>query len=145
MNRWLIFALALGVGTACGGETDRGVDGRAGAGPATAQEPGPAGEAGRATDGAAALAETGVVYVDVRTPEEFAAGHVEGAINIPHTEMPQRWGELEEYRDDEIVLYCRSGRRSGIALRTLRDVGFTNLENGGGLTDLQRQGVPTTR
>ena len=136
MKRWLIFALALGTATACGSETDGGAEGAAAAPSAAAEATGA---------GSAAAAESGVVYVDVRTPEEYASGHVEGAINIPHTEMPQRWRELEEYRDDEIVLYCRSGRRSGIALETLKGVGFTNLENGGGLSDLQRQGVPTTR
>lgn len=136
MKRWLIFALALGTATACGSETDGGVEGAAAAPSAAAEATGA---------GSVAAAESGVVYVDVRTPEEYASGHVEGAINIPHTEMPQRWRELEEYRDDEIVLYCRSGRRSGIALETLKGVGFTNLENGGGLSDLQRQGVPTTR
>ena len=55
-----------------------------------------------------------VVFVDVRTPAEYAAGHVEGAVHIPHTEMDRRYGELTEYADDEIVVYCRSGRRSGI-------------------------------
>lgn len=86
-----------------------------------------------------------VVYVDVRTPEEFAAGHVAGAINIPHTQMPERWRELERFRDDRLVVYCRSGRRSGIALDVLREAGFEHAENGGGLTDLARRGVPTTR
>lgn len=86
-----------------------------------------------------------VVYVDVRTPEEYAAGHVQGAINIPHTEMPERWTELERHRGDRLVLYCRTGRRSGIALDVLRAQGFENLENAGGLQGLSRQGVPTTR
>lgn len=85
------------------------------------------------------------VYVDVRTREEFAAGHVEGAINIPHTEMAARHTELEPYADREIVLYCRSGRRSGIAEGILEGEGFENLTNAGGLSDLQARGVPTTR
>jgi len=96
--------------------------------------------------GGAAVAEAGqeVVYVDVRTPEEFAAGHVEGAINIPHTEMRERHGELEAFADQQLVLYCRSGRRSGIAQEILEEEGFTNLVNAGGLADLKARGVPTT-
>jgi phage shock protein E len=90
-------------------------------------------------------AERRVVYVDVRTPEEWAAGHVEGAIHIPHTELAARWRELDAYRDDDIVLYCRTGRRSGIAEQILTQAGFERLQNGGGLTDMQRQGVPVVR
>lgn len=85
-----------------------------------------------------------VVYVDVRTPEEFAAGHVEGAINIPHTEIRERHEELEAYADQQLVLYCRSGRRSGIAKEILEEEGFTDLVNAGGLADLKAKGVPTT-
>lgn len=86
-----------------------------------------------------------VVYVDVRRPDEWAAGRVVGAIHIPHTEMAERWTELEEHRDADIVLYCRTGRRSGIAEQILREAGFERLHNGGGLADLERQGVPTGR
>lgn len=86
-----------------------------------------------------------VVFVDVRQPDEVAAGHVTGAILIPHTELAERWSELEEHRDADIVLYCRTGRRSGIAEEILRQAGFENLHNGGGFNDLERRGVPTTR
>ena len=85
------------------------------------------------------------VYVDVRTREEFAAGHVEGAINIPVEELPTRWRELERYRDEHVVVYCRTGNRSGVALTLLKQAGFSNIENGGGFAGLQRQGVPTAR
>jgi phage shock protein E len=85
------------------------------------------------------------VYVDVRTPAEWQAGRIEGAIHIPHTQLAERWAELEAHRDDDIVLYCRTGRRSGIAERILRDAGFEHLRNGGGLSDLQRQGVAVER
>ncbi len=83
-----------------------------------------------------------VVYLDVRRPDEFAAGHVRGALLIPHDQLETRWTELQEYRDQRIVLYCRSGRRAGIADSLLRTKGFTRLENAGGLVDLQEQGVP---
>lgn len=86
--------------------------------------------------------ERRVVYVDVRQPDEWADGHVEGAVLIPHTEMATRWRELEEHRDADIVLYCRTGRRSGIAEEVLRQAGFEHLTNGGGLSELERRGVP---
>ena len=117
--RWaMVGAMVLGLGTACADAPER--------------------------SGGEAATDTDIVYVDVRTDAEFAAGHVEGAIHIPHTEMADRYDELEQYRDDEIVVYCRSGRRSGIAKSILEDEGFDNVTNGGGLTDLHAQGVPTT-
>jgi rhodanese-related sulfurtransferase len=67
------------------------------------------------------------VILDVRTAAEYAAGHVPGAINIPHDQLPTRVGELEAQRDSEIVVYCRSGRRSNTALHTLHAAGFSKL------------------
>lgn len=84
------------------------------------------------------------VYVDVRAADEFAAGHVPGAINIPHDQMPQRWTELEAYRDRPMVVYCRTGRRSAIALQTLNARGFTKAQNGGGLDDMVASGLSVT-
>lgn len=77
------------------------------------------------------------VYVDVRTVEEFAAGHLEGAIHIPVDEIGARWVELEPHRADSIIVYCRSGRRSAIALQVLEREGFEYLRNGGGLDDVR--------
>ena len=62
-----------------------------------------------------ALVERGALLVDVRTPEEFAAGHVAGAINIPHLEVEARLVEFGADHEREIVVYCRSGNRSGLA------------------------------
>jgi phage shock protein E len=83
------------------------------------------------------------VWLDVRTPQEFAEGHVAGAILIPYDQMAARWQELEAYRDRPMVVYCRSGRRSGIALDVLRRHGFDRAENGGAFSRLARSGVPT--
>ncbi len=85
------------------------------------------------------------LYVDVRTAEEFGAGHVEGALNIPHDQMQMRYRELEQYRNRHIIVYCRSGRRSEVALAVLREQGFPFLENGGGLDSLVAAGVKATK
>ncbi len=85
------------------------------------------------------------VYVDVRTPAEYAAGHVAGAINIPVDQIPQRWTELDSLRTRPVVLYCRSGHRAGIALEELKSHGFTGAVNGGGLDGLKAQGVPVAQ
>ena len=65
-----------------------------------------------------------LVVLDVRTAKEFAAGHVPGAINISHDELEGRIQELEQVRDKDVVVYCRSGRRTGIALGILESAGF---------------------
>ncbi len=77
------------------------------------------------------LAAAGVKVVDVRTPAEFAAGHVPGAVNIPYDEMARRHGEIGP-PSTPVLIYCRTGHRSGIAGQTLREKGFTRL------FDLQR-------
>lgn len=71
--------------------------------------------------------DAGLIVLDVRTPEEYAAGHVPGARNIAHELLPSRLAELADARDRDIVVYCRSGRRSAIALDTLRAAGFTRV------------------
>lgn len=72
-------------------------------------------------------------WVDVRTSGEFGAGHVDGAVNIPYEEIAERIGEVAPDKDATIYLYCRSGRRSGIALEALREAGYRNAVNIGGL------------
>ncbi len=74
-----------------------------------------------------AWADRSLVVLDVRTPEEFAAGHVPGAINIPHTELAARVAELDDARDRDIVVYCRTGKRAGEALGVLEKSGFKRL------------------
>ena len=69
------------------------------------------------------------VLLDVRSAEEFAAGHIPGAINIPYDEIPSRLAELAEFRDTELVVYCRTGRRAGIAEATLREAGFSSVSD----------------
>jgi rhodanese-related sulfurtransferase len=66
--------------------------------------------------------------LDVRTPEEFAAGHVPGAINVPHDQVEARLPELQtKLGGKDVVVYCRSGRRAGMALSVLEQAGFRRL------------------
>ena len=67
------------------------------------------------------------VILDVRGPDEFAAGHIPGAINIPHTAIVDRIGELDGLQNDEIVVHCVSGRRAGMAEETLVAAGFAGV------------------
>ncbi len=62
------------------------------------------------------------LILDVRTPEEYAKGHVPGAILIPHDQLAERLGELGNVQ--EVVVYCHSGRRAGLAERILTEAGF---------------------
>ena len=85
------------------------------------------------------LVDAGALLLDVRTPGEFAGGHVEGAINIDHQEVAARIEEIRELQGGDahkpIVVYCRSGRRSGIAKQQLEDAGFDRVTNLGGISD----------
>ena len=73
------------------------------------------------------------VIVDVRTPDEFASGHLEGAISIDvqGTGFDAAIAELD--RDAEYFVYCRSGNRAASAIDRMATLGFTSVENGGGL------------
>ncbi len=78
------------------------------------------------------------VIIDVRSPQEYAAGHVEGAINIEHTAIAQQIAKAGVNKDDTLLLYCQSGRRSGIALDTLKDLGFSKAQNVGGIAQARK-------
>ena len=77
------------------------------------------------------------LWIDVRSDEEYTTEHVAAATNIPYTEIGGRIGEVTGDKDALIYVYCRSGRRSGIAQGTLEEAGFTNVVNLGGLEDAQ--------
>lgn len=76
------------------------------------------------------------VLIDVRSAEEFAQGHIEGALNMPHTRIVDMVTSAGIAKDTPIQLYCRSGRRSGVALESLEKAGFSALENLGGYETL---------
>lgn len=86
---------------------------------------------------AKAALEKGGLLVDVRSKEEFDGGHIEGAIHIPHTEVKERLEEFPKEKTKPIVVYCRSGRRSGLAKGILEETGYTQVINGGGYEDLK--------
>ncbi len=65
--------------------------------------------------------------LDVRSPEEYASGHVPGAVNIPYDQIASRIAEVP--KDQDVVLYCRSGRRAGIAAEVLAGQGYTRLQH----------------
>ena len=76
------------------------------------------------------------LIIDVRTAEEFAAGHFPGAINIPHEDIVQGIEEYNVGKDQTVLLYCRSGNRSGQAEARLQSAGFSGAKNVGGLNAL---------
>ena len=73
------------------------------------------------------------LLLDVRSRDEYAERHLEGALNIPVGELEGRLAELEDRKAGPIVVYCRSGRRSERAMNLLRAHGFTRVENLGGI------------
>ncbi|MBR2152119.1 MAG: rhodanese-like domain-containing protein [Clostridia bacterium] len=79
--------------------------------------------------------ETDYVILDTRTTEEFAEGHIEGAIMIPEYEIADRAKKDLPNKDQLILVYCRSGRRSKIAADELVKLGYTNVKEFGGIID----------
>lgn len=88
---------------------------------------------------AAQAAASGPLIIDVRTPMEFRGGAYPGAINIPLDDLPEQAMELED-KDQPIVLYCASGARSAYGQRILKQLGFKNVRNAGGLADIMATG-----
>ena len=79
--------------------------------------------------------EEGYMILDVRTHEEYDESHIPGAILIPHTEIEARAEEVLTDKDQLILVYCRSGRRSKIAAEALLELGYTNIKEFGGIID----------
>ena len=96
-------------------------------------------------DGAASISsavDSGATVIDVRTPAEFDEGHVDGAVNIDVTapDFEDRLAELDP--EASYVVYCRSGSRSADAAARMREAGFTDVVDGGGLGDMEDAGYP---
>ena len=85
----------------------------------------------------AQVAPDSFVLIDVRSAEEFASGHLQGAVNIPHDRITDEIGSVAADKSTRIILYCRSGRRADTALNALKAAGYENVTNYGGLEDAQ--------
>ena len=79
--------------------------------------------------------EEGYIILDVRTKEEYDQGHIPGAIVISHEEIEEKAEEVLTDKDQLILVYCRSGRRSKIAAEALVELGYTNIKEFGGIID----------
>ena len=79
--------------------------------------------------------EEGYVILDTRAQEEYDDGHIPGAILIPHDEILQKAESLLTDKDQLILVYCRSGRRSKLAAEDLQKLGYTNIKEFGGIID----------
>ena len=116
----LLISLSLFGMTACGGQTEN---------PSTYEQI-TAEQAKTIMD-----TEKDYVIIDARTEEEFAEGHIENAILIPEYEIADRAEKELPDKEQLILVYCRSGRRSKIASEELVKLGYTNVKEFGGIID----------
>ncbi|MBT8041853.1 MAG: rhodanese-like domain-containing protein [Kiritimatiellales bacterium] len=79
------------------------------------------------------LIKDGALVIDTRTAREFSEGHIDKAVNIPFDIVDQSIGRHATDKSKPIVVYCRSGARSGSAKKSLESMGYTRVVNGGGL------------
>ena len=85
--------------------------------------------------------ESGYIILDARTQEEYDEGHIPGAIMIPEYEIAERAEKELPDKDQLILVYCRSGRRSKIAAEELVKLGYTNVKEFGGIIDWEYETV----
>ncbi len=84
------------------------------------------------------------MFLDVRTPEEYKAGHIEGAVLLPVQELEKRLNEVS--KDKRVYVYCHSGKRSAKASNILAGAGFNNIENvEGGIVAWKAAGYPVVK
>jgi phage shock protein E len=133
----VLVALTAAVLAGCGGSSTDGA--------ATASSPSPAGVVLASPEEAQALIADGdVTVLDVRTPEEFAAGHLAGAENVDFyaTDFAEQIDTLDQ--GEQYVVYCRSGNRSEKATRLMAQKGFTTVADvDGGIVAWEAAGLPT--
>ena len=75
------------------------------------------------------------IILDVREQEEYDEGHIPGAILLPYGQIPEKAEQLLQDKDQLLLVYCRSGRRSKIAAESLVELGYTNIMEFGGIID----------
>ncbi|GAB1255748.1 rhodanese-like domain-containing protein [Aurantivibrio plasticivorans] len=78
------------------------------------------------------------IWIDVRTEKEWNSGHLEQAVHIPYDEITGKIAAITEDKDAPIKLYCRSGGRAGKAEKALEEMGYTNVQNMGGIEDAKK-------
>ncbi|MDD3609462.1 MAG: rhodanese-like domain-containing protein [Halothiobacillaceae bacterium] len=86
------------------------------------------------------------LLLDVREPDEFRQGHIRNATHVPLGKLAARVAEFEAYKDKPVVIYCRSGNRSGVACAQLAKQGFTIVHNlAGGILAWQHDNLPVKK
>ena len=112
------------------------------AGAACASQPEQASSVEASTGQGIIAAAEGRTWIDVRTPAEYAEGHLEDALNIDLQSASFRERIAELPHDGSYLVYCRSGNRSAQAARIMAELGFTDVVDGGGFADLVEAGLP---
>ena len=99
-----------------------------------------------AEEAAALIRTVDPLILDVRTPGEYAGGHLANAKLIPIQVLEAELGQLADYKDKPIFVYCRSGNRSTVAARLLLDKGFHNVTNmRQGMNEWQKKNLPIVK
>lgn len=78
------------------------------------------------------------ILLDIRTESEYKAGHIEGAVLVPHEHIKLKIGKIAPNKTTPLYLYCRSGRRVKLAIKDLQDLGYKNLHDLGGMEDARK-------
>ena len=79
------------------------------------------------------------VLLDVRQADEFNAGHIDGAVLVPHDVIAEKVGAVVPDKNTPVYIYCRSGRRSAIAVEAMKKLGYTNLTDLGGMDEAKKR------
>jgi rhodanese-related sulfurtransferase len=122
MKKLILILLAMMMLTACAQDTEKDKE--------TVYMNITAEEAKRIMD-----SEEGYMILDVREQDEYDAAHIPGAILIPYTQIEEKADEMLPDKAQQILVYCRSGRRSKIAAEALAKLGYTNIKEFGGIID----------
>ena len=104
------------------------------------------GRAVSASDLVALVNREGAVVLDVRDKQEYASGHITGALNLPYATFDARLGELEKYQDKPVVLVCKMGQHSGPIGRKLKARCFAEVRRlSGGMAEWTASGMPVVK
>ena len=99
-----------------------------------------------ANEAANLIRDQSPLILDVRTPQEYSSGRIENSVLIPVQELQRRYGELSEYKNADIFIYCATGNRSTVAAKILIDNGFTRIHNlRYGIYEWAKTGLPMVR